>query len=115
MIQINTGGVGYNLQSANNVFIIEPTWNPALEHQSIGRAHRTGQKNEVNVIKLITTMPDSAVPTVEEFIQQLQEKKLEMISEVLNDPRIAKIEKGARIQKIQQQITFKDIAKMFKA
>jgi len=115
LIQINTGGVGYNLQSAKNVFIIEPTWNPALEYQAIGRAHRTGQKNEVNVIKLITTMPDSSVPTVEEFIIQLQEQKLKMISEVLNDPRIANVEKGARVKKIQEGITFKDISKMFKA
>ena len=114
LIQINTGGVGYNLQSATNVFITEPTWNPALEHQAIGRAHRTGQTKQVNVVKLITTLPESEVPTVEQFIQDLQERKLDMISEVLNDRRIVTVEKGARVQKIEQQITFKDIAKMFK-
>jgi SNF2 family DNA or RNA helicase len=35
------GGVGLNLQEATRVYITAPTWNPAMELQAIGRAHRT--------------------------------------------------------------------------
>jgi SNF2 family DNA or RNA helicase len=114
IIQVNTGGVGYNLQAATHVYINTPTWNPALEYQAIGRAHRTGQTKPVKVTKLITVDPGSNVPTVEEFILQLHDTKLKLIAEVLNDARIAKVEKGTRMRKINEVITFKDISKMFK-
>ena len=114
IIQVNTGGVGYNLQAATRVYINTPTWNPALEYQAIGRAHRTGQTKPVKVTKLITVDPSSNVPTVEEFILQLHDTKLKLIADVLNDARIAKVEKGARMRKINEVITFKDISRMFK-
>lgn len=58
---------------------MDPWWNPAIEDQATDRAHRIGQKNIVEVIKLI------AKDTIEEKIIQLQEDKREIINSVMSD------------------------------
>jgi superfamily II DNA or RNA helicase len=52
--QINAGGVGFNIQAASVVIICEPQWNPAIEDQAIGRAHRMGQVRRVDVHRLLS-------------------------------------------------------------
>jgi superfamily II DNA or RNA helicase len=52
--QINAGGVGLNIQAASVVIICEPQWNPAIEDQAIGRAHRMGQVRRVDVHRLLS-------------------------------------------------------------
>ncbi|KKU65399.1 MAG: SNF2-related protein [Candidatus Wolfebacteria bacterium GW2011_GWD2_47_17] len=69
LISLKAGGTGLNLVSADNVIIFDPWWNPSVENQAIDRAHRIGQKNSVNVYKLVTK------GTIEEKILKLQEKK----------------------------------------
>ena len=58
---------------------MDPWWNPAIEDQATDRAHRIGQKNIVEVIKLI------AKDTIEEKIIKLQEDKREIINSVMSD------------------------------
>ena len=48
---MRSGAVGINLTAANHVFLMEPAFNPALEAQAIGRAHRMGQTRPVVVKK----------------------------------------------------------------
>ncbi len=50
---MKAGGTGLNLTSANLVIHFDPWWNPAVEDQATDRAHRIGQKNLVQVIKLV--------------------------------------------------------------
>ena len=45
---INAGGTGLNLENFNTVYFTSPSWNPSLKDQAIARAHRIGQKNQVN-------------------------------------------------------------------
>lgn len=52
--QINAGGVGFNIQAASVVIICGPQWNPAIEDQAIGRAHRMGQARRVDVHRLLS-------------------------------------------------------------
>jgi SNF2 family DNA or RNA helicase len=87
IIQIKAGGVGLNLQEATRVYITTPSWNPATELQAIGRAHRTGQTNEVIVRRLVYT-GEEALPSVEMSIMNLQEGKAKICAEILNDPRL---------------------------
>ena len=47
--QIQTACEGLNLQHFNEVYFTTPHWNPAVEDQSIARAHRIGQTSPVNV------------------------------------------------------------------
>jgi SNF2 family DNA or RNA helicase len=88
LIQINTGGQGINLQAANRIYIMSPNWNPAMEHQAIGRAHRTGQTKTVFVTKFCITSGDAQMPFIEENILKLQDKKKDIIANILNDHRI---------------------------
>ena len=78
LISLKAGGTGLNLTSAKIVIHMDPWWNPAIEDQATDRAHRIGQKNVVNVIKLI------AKGTAEERVINLQETKKELIEDVIN-------------------------------
>ena len=77
-ISLKAGGVGLNITKASYVLFLDPWWNPFAEKQGIGRAHRIGQLNKVNVIRFITKN------TVEEKIIRLQENK-KLLSDALLD------------------------------
>jgi superfamily II DNA or RNA helicase len=78
LISLKAGGTGLNLTGADTVVHFDPWWNPAVEDQATDRAHRIGQKKNVNVYKLI------AAGTVEEKILELSAKKRELVSNVLS-------------------------------
>lgn len=77
LISLKAGGTGLNLTSANLVIHFDPWWNPAVEDQATDRAHRIGQENIVEVIRLV------AKGTIEEKIILLQEDKKELINDIL--------------------------------
>ncbi len=79
LISLKAGGTGLNLTAADMVIHYDPWWNPAVEDQATDRAHRIGQENTVQVIKLITK------GSIEEKIFQLQEQKKEMIDKVIQE------------------------------
>ena len=79
LISLKAGGTGLNLTSADIVIHFDPWWNPAIENQATDRAHRYGQKNVVEVIKLI------AKGSIEENILKLQEDKKELIQKVISE------------------------------
>ena len=78
LISLKAGGVGLNLTGADTVILVDLWWNPAVESQAIGRAHRMGQDQVVEVYRLVTR------GTIEEKIQELQEQKKNLVSEVLD-------------------------------
>ena len=47
LLQIKCGGTGINLQAASRVYLTSPNYNPCVDLQAIGRAHRKGQLNKV--------------------------------------------------------------------
>lgn len=77
LISLKAGGTGLNLTGADTVILYDLWWNPAVEDQATGRAHRFGQKNVVQVIRLV------AEGTIEEKIYELQQKKRELIDKVI--------------------------------
>lgn len=78
LISLKAGGVGLNLTGADTVILVDLWWNPAVEAQAIGRAHRMGQEETVEVYRLVTK------GTIEEKIQELQEQKKHLVSQVLD-------------------------------
>ena len=76
-ISLKAGGTGLNLTAADIVIHFDPWWNLAVQNQATDRAHRIGQKNVVNVYKLIVK------DTIEENIVKLQEKKRELADQIL--------------------------------
>ncbi|MCJ8011627.1 DEAD/DEAH box helicase [Paenibacillus sp. KQZ6P-2] len=77
LISLKAGGTGLNLTGADTVILYDLWWNPAVEEQAAGRAHRMGQKNVVQVIRLVTK------GTVEEKMLDLQQRKKDLIREVM--------------------------------
>ncbi|MDZ7290340.1 MAG: DEAD/DEAH box helicase [candidate division KSB1 bacterium] len=77
LISLRAGGLGLNLTAADYVILYDPWWNPAVETQAIDRTHRIGQDKQVFAYKLITR------DSVEEKILQLQERKKELVSELI--------------------------------
>ena len=49
LIQLQSGGVGLNLQEFDRIIFSGPWWTQAMMNQAIGRAVRIGQKNQVIV------------------------------------------------------------------
>jgi superfamily II DNA or RNA helicase len=53
-LSTDAGGVGLNLQHAANVVNMDLPWNPAVLEQRIGRVHRMGQKEPVQVVNFVS-------------------------------------------------------------
>ena len=86
LISLKAGGTGLNLTGADMVIHYDPWWNLSTENQATDRAYRIGQKNNVQVYKLITNN------SIEEKIYELQKKKSTLIDNVL-DTRMSFINK----------------------
>ncbi len=78
LISLKAGGTGLNLIGADMVIHYDPWWNISAENQATDRAYRIGQKNNVQVYKLITKN------SIEEKIYELQQRKAELTDNVLN-------------------------------
>ena len=52
LLTMRSGSVGINLTQANHVFMLEPSFNPALVQQAIARAWRLGQRKKVDVVHM---------------------------------------------------------------
>ena len=78
LISLKAGGTGLNLTGADMVIHYDPWWNASAENQATDRAYRIGQKNNVQVYKLITNN------SIEEKIYELQKKKTELIDNMLD-------------------------------
>jgi len=81
LISLKAGGTGLNLTAADYVFILDPWWNPAVEAQAIGRAHRLGQTQKVFTYRMI------ARGTVEEKILDLQKSKRELAESIISEDK----------------------------
>ena len=87
LIQVKAGGQGLNIQCASRIYFTAPCWNPATELQAIGRAHRSGQKRNVYVKKLVYS-DTPGYPSVEQAMIALQGHKSLLSAEVLRDNRL---------------------------
>lgn len=93
MLSTKAGGTGINLACANKVVIFDSSFNPHDDIQAENRAHRIGQKREVEVVRLITK------GTIEEQIHALGNSKL------LLDERVSgEDETGDKVTKKAQKM-----------
>uniref|UniRef100_A0A9J8BZW0 Chromodomain helicase DNA binding protein 2 n=1 Tax=Cyprinus carpio carpio TaxID=630221 RepID=A0A9J8BZW0_CYPCA len=70
LLSTRAGGLGINLASADTVVIFDSDWNPQNDLQAQARAHRIGQKKQVNIYRMVTK------GTVEEDIIERAKKKM---------------------------------------
>lgn len=79
LLSLKAGGTGLNLTAADNVVLLDPWWNPAVEDQAADRAHRIGQDKPVLVHRIVSA------DTVEEKILALQDKKRQLAAAAVGD------------------------------
>ncbi|CAD5206828.1 unnamed protein product [Bursaphelenchus okinawaensis] len=70
LLSTRAGGLGINLATADTVIIFDSDWNPQNDLQAMSRAHRIGQKKQVNIYRLVTKN------SVEENIVERAKQKL---------------------------------------
>ena len=81
LVSIGAGGLGLNLTSASQAFVMEPQFNPAAEAQAVDRVHRLGQRRPVTIVRFI--MRNS----FEEKMRELQERKMRIADLTLTGDR----------------------------
>ena len=77
ILSLKAGGTGLNLTTANHVIHVDRWWNPAVEDQATDRAYRIGQRQNVQVRKLV------CAGTLEERIAALLESKRALAERVV--------------------------------
>jgi len=110
LLTTRAGGVGINLMAADTVIIYDSDWNPMNDVQAIARAHRIGQKKQVNVYRLLTRN------SYEESMFKRADQKLALNKVVMGDMKEtskgdiqAMLKKGAISMFLQDAQTEKDI------
>lgn len=100
MIATEAGGEGINLQFCHHVINFDLPWNPMRVEQRIGRVHRLGQTEDVQIYNLCT------LGTIEEHIVHLLHEKINMFELVIGelDEIIAQFEKEDSIEKKLAQL-----------
>ncbi|KAI9912264.1 hypothetical protein PsorP6_008845 [Peronosclerospora sorghi] len=99
LLSTRAGGLGINLYTADVVILYDSDWNPQADLQAQDRAHRIGQKKEVNVYRLVTT------DSVEEKIIERAQQKLKLDAMVVQQ---------GRLQEKQTKLTKNDILEMIR-
>jgi len=79
LISTRSGAEGLNLTKANITIIFDPDWNPQNDIQALGRCHRIGQTQKVDVIRLLT------YGTYEHEMYSRAQRKLKLWSTLLGD------------------------------
>lgn len=89
ILQIQTGCEGLNLQeNYSEIYFISPHWNPAVEDQAIARCHRIGQTKPVYVQRFEMSSfvdEDISTRTIDKYVNDLQEGKRIVASEILGE------------------------------
>ncbi len=91
----NAGSVGLNLQAANTVINVDLPWNPAVLEQRIGRAHRMGQTQQVQVFILVTE-------------QTLEEKLLDTLA-AKKDLALAALDSSSEVTEVQMKSSTEEL------
>ncbi|KAI1386581.1 SNF2 family N-terminal domain-containing protein [Hypoxylon trugodes] len=104
LASLGSAAVGLDLTVATRVHLMEPGWNPLLEQQAMDRVHRLGQEREVLATRYIVSGPDS----IEEYIQQRQEWKMDLIASSLNEPKARHNELDSMLKDMRRTICAKD-------
>ena len=77
LLQLQSGGVGLNLQHFTKIVFMSPWWTAALMDQAIGRAVRIGQKETVEVFMFV--LKEEETMNIDETMLEKAESKRGML------------------------------------
>ena len=81
LIQLQSGGVGLNLQHFDRIIFSGPWWTSALMEQAIGRAVRIGQRNVVHVYNM--SLIEEETLNIDRFMNEKADQKGSACREIL--------------------------------
>ena len=81
LLNIKSGGVGLNLQHFTHIIFMSPWWTNALMSQSVGRAVRIGQLEEVQVYHLV--LKEEETLNIDAMMREKMEDKKNQLVEIL--------------------------------
>ncbi|KAG6553414.1 hypothetical protein Mapa_005149 [Marchantia paleacea] len=99
LLSTRAGGLGINLATADTVILYDSDWNPQVDLQAQDRAHRIGQKKEVQVFRFCTEF------TIEEKVIERAYKKLALDALVIQQGRLAE-QKAVNKDELLQMVRF---------
>ncbi|XP_024526017.1 probable chromatin-remodeling complex ATPase chain isoform X2 [Selaginella moellendorffii] len=99
LLSTRAGGLGINLATADIVILYDSDWNPQADLQAQDRAHRIGQKKEVQVFRFCTEL------TIEEKVIERAYKKLALDALVIQQGRLAE-EKTVNKDELLQMVRY---------
>ncbi|MGA2620339.1 MAG: DEAD/DEAH box helicase [Thermoguttaceae bacterium] len=98
-ITTNAGSTGLNLQAANTVINVDLPWNPAVLEQRIGRAHRMGQQQPVQVYVLVTE------ETIEEGLLKTLSAKRDLALAALDpDSDVTSVDLTSGVEELRRRL-----------
>lgn len=100
LLSTRAGGLGINLYTADTVILYDSDWNPQADLQAQDRAHRIGQKKQVNVYRLVTGN------SVEEKIVERAQQKLKLDAMVVQQGRLQDKNKNLSKNEMLEMIRF---------
>lgn len=100
LLSTRAGGLGINLATADTVIIYDSDWNPQMDLQAMDRAHRIGQRKQVNVYRLVTA------DSLEERIIERQCLRLKLDSLIIQQGRLAPRHKPLSKQELQDMLHY---------
>jgi hypothetical protein len=83
LVQLQSGGVGLNLQHFNRIVFTGPWWTKALMDQAVGRAVRIGQRDVVMVHHLRLKEESEGALNIDAFMMEKAQQKGSWCAEVL--------------------------------
>eukprot|EP00899_Mesostigma_viride_P006788 jgi/Mesvir1/1610/Mv14573-RA.1 len=100
LLSTRAGGLGINLATADVVVLYDSDWNPQVDLQAMDRAHRIGQKKEVQVFRFATEH------TIEEKVIERAYKKLALDALVIQQGRLAEASKTVNKDDLLQMVRY---------
>jgi SNF2 family DNA or RNA helicase len=83
LLQLQSGGVGLNLQEYDRIIFVSPWWTSALMNQAVARAVRMGQTEVVKVYHLrLEDETDDAIINIDSTMRQKADEKQEMLKKI---------------------------------
>ncbi|KAJ3037581.1 hypothetical protein HDV00_001468 [Rhizophlyctis rosea] len=105
LASLKCAGFGLNLTAGNQVYLLDPWWNPSVEDQAVDRIYRLGQTRPVSVFRIVIRN------TIEERVMQLQEKKRKLARKAFGEKKSTEEVRATRLEDLRALVGLPPVGK----
>lgn len=113
LLSTRAGGLGINLAAADSVILFDSDWNPQVDLQAMDRAHRIGQKNPVNVYRLVTMNTIEQVMLAKADSKRVLEKLVISLGKFETLGKLAKADSLGPAEQLHQKKLAQELDRLF--